>query len=333
MILRIDASTVSTGFAIILSLFFLKDTHLSLTATILTFMTLTYRLGMQTQVIMSSFSEALYYLGPINRVKKFLSDKEHQFLDSSGETLQESWNTIALDSLTFKYPKRENETLNKGDVLAIVGHSGAGKSPLINLFLRLYEPTEGAILIDGRPATDFSLESYRALFATVSQDAFLFSSTIADNIAFGKGPVNLPEVIKAAKKAHAHDFIMKLPKGYYTHIGEKGYRLSGGERQRIALARALFRKSDILLLDEATSHLDSISEKFIQQTITELKGEKTIVLVAHRLSTVIHADSIVVMENGTIIERGTHEELLRHAGHYQNFWTLQGARAPALVGV
>lgn len=324
-------SVLLVGVVLILGLFFLKDSMLPTTPALLTFMTLTYRLCTRLQMMMTAVSEAIYYIGPMNRVKEFLFNKEDQLLNfSSGIEAPSGWKKVELRDVGFHYPNKKelavkelSVSINRGEVIAVVGHSGAGKSTLIDLLLRLYEPTHGEIFIDGRAASEYSLESYRALFAVVSQNAFLFHNSIGENIAFGDEKSNLAEVIRAAKRANAHGFITKLFEGYDTIIGERGLRLSGGERQRIALARALHRKSDILILDEATSHLDSLSEKFIQETIRELKGEKTIIMVAHRLSTVVHADRIIVLEKGAIVEMGTHLELLGREGLYQNFWALQ----------
>jgi ABC-type multidrug transport system fused ATPase/permease subunit len=210
-------------------------------------------------------------------------------------------------------------------MVALVGESGGGKSTIADLILRLFEPDTGAILVNDIPLREYLLADWRGKIGVVSQDAFLFHSSIRDNIAFGRLDATDLEIERAAKSAHAHDFIQKLEKQYDTIIGDRGHRLSGGQRQRIAIARAIVRRPEILVLDEATSDLDSNSERIIQRALDELRSNRTIIAIAHRLSTVAMADEILVMEQGRIVERGTHTKLLNSKGRYAHMWQLQTA--------
>jgi len=236
---------------------------------------------------------------------------------------------IELRDVNFAY--REGEAvLNRmsfvaepGKVTALVGPSGGGKSTVLALVLRFHEVTDGAILIDGQPISSVSRKSLRQQTAYVGQDVYLFRDTIRANIAFGKIGATEDEIVAAAKAACAHDFIMSFPLGYDTPVGEHGTQLSGGQRQRIAVARALIRNAPIILLDEATAALDSESEKQVQEAIEHLCRNRTTIVIAHRLHTITHADAILVVEGGEIVERGQHDELLRRNGRYASFFRLQ----------
>jgi subfamily B ATP-binding cassette protein MsbA len=208
-------------------------------------------------------------------------------------------------------------------VTALVGHSGGGKSTILNLIPRFYEASSGVIAIDGQDVAKVSRRSLRRQIAYVGQDVFLFHGTIRDNIAFGKPGASEAEIMAAAVAAHAHDFIMAFPAGYDTPVGERGLQLSGGERQRISIARALVKNAPIILLDEATAALDSESERHVQDAIAKLCMGRTTVVIAHRLATVMHADCILVIELGQIVETGRHDELLRKGGRYASFCRLQ----------
>jgi subfamily B ATP-binding cassette protein MsbA len=217
----------------------------------------------------------------------------------------------------------------RGDIVALVGPSGAGKSTLVDLIPRFFEPTSGRILLDGTDTRDIRLESLRALTGVVSQDTVLFNDTVLQNIAYGAAATKTYEqVVQAARDANAHDFIMELPQGYETILGERGTRLSGGQRQRLAIARALLSDPPILILDEATSALDTESERLVQEAIGRLIEGRTVFVIAHRLSTVAHASLILVLDRGRVVERGTHEELLTRRGMYHRLHSLQ-FRAPA----
>lgn len=237
--------------------------------------------------------------------------------------------SIAVDNLHFSYDGNHEVlhnihlNIDKGKTIALVGQSGSGKSTMSDLIVRLYDPNKGSICVDGINIKEFSIEEYRQLFGIVSQDSFLFNDTIAENICFGKNIISEDEMIYAAKMANAHDFIISLPMGYQTKIGDRGVLLSGGQKQRLAIARALVRKPQILIFDEATSALDAESEHLVQEAIHNLLHGRTALIIAHRLSTIIDADCIYVFDNGSIAESGTHKELIEKGGIYFRLCSLQ----------
>jgi len=217
-----------------------------------------------------------------------------------------------------------NLTVNKSEVIAIVGMSGAGKTTLVDLLFRFFETTSGKILIDGEDIQNFKLSSLRSHLALVTQETFLFNDTILNNIAFGKeGDSTRDEILDAAKAAHVDYFVENIEEGYETLIGERGVKLSGGQKQRIAIARAILRNAPILILDEATSALDSESEKLVQDALHNLMEHRTSFVIAHRLSTIKHANRILVMDDGKIVESGTHQSLLASSGLYQKYYNMQ----------
>ena len=220
-----------------------------------------------------------------------------------------------------------NLEVPKGRTVALVGTSGGGKSTIIDLFCRLYEPTAGAITLDGIDLRDLSLDGLRKLISVVDQNTFLFNDTVANNIAYGHTDSSPERIEAAAKAANAHDFIVQLSDGYNTLIGENGTMLSGGQRQRVAIARALIKNAPILFLDEATSALDSASEKVVQEALDRLMANRTTLVVAHRLSTVVNADCICVIAGGQVVESGTHPALLSHGGVYSRLFSTQFASA------
>ena len=220
-----------------------------------------------------------------------------------------------------------NLEVPKGRTVALVGTSGGGKSTIIDLFCRLYEPTAGTITLDGIDLRDLSLDGLRKLISVVDQNTFLFNDTVANNIAYGHTDSSPERIEAAARAANAHDFIVQLPDGYNTLIGENGTMLSGGQRQRVAIARALIKNAPILFLDEATSALDSASEKVVQEALDRLMANRTTLVVAHRLSTVVNADCICVIAGGQVVESGTHAALLGHGGVYSRLFSTQFASA------
>jgi subfamily B ATP-binding cassette protein MsbA len=226
-----------------------------------------------------------------------------------------------LDDVTFD--------VRAGTMLAIVGRSGAGKTTLVNLLPRFYDVTGGSICIDGHDIREATLSSLRSQIGIVTQETVLFDDTIAANIAYGRRDATMAQIEAAARAAHAHEFVAVLDRGYETMIGERGQRLSGGQRQRLAIARAILRDSPILILDEATSALDSESEMLVQDALSNLMRNRTSFIIAHRLSTVRRADAIIVIEQGTVVEAGTHEELLAAGGVYARLYDMQLQEEPA----
>ncbi|MDQ0163079.1 ABC transporter ATP-binding protein [Aeribacillus alveayuensis] len=238
--------------------------------------------------------------------------------------------TIEFENVSFQYNEHEpfvlekvNLKIEKGETVAFVGMSGGGKSTLVSLIPRFYDVTEGRILLDGVDIRDYKARSVRNQIGMVLQDNFLFSESVKANILIGMPDATEEEVIEAAKAANAHDFIMNLPQGYDTKVGERGVKLSGGQKQRIAIARVFLKNPPILIMDEATSALDLESEHLIQEALEKLAKNRTTLIVAHRLSTITHADKIVLIENGKIVEMGTHQELMNEKGNYFKLFQIQ----------
>ncbi|MFY4776484.1 ABC transporter ATP-binding protein [Metabacillus sp. RGM 3146] len=238
--------------------------------------------------------------------------------------------SVVFDNVSFSYNDNEALALSnisleakKGDTIALVGMSGGGKSTLISLLPRFYDVTGGRILLDGVDLRDYKVTSVRDQIGMVLQDTFLFSHSVKENILIGKPDATDEEVIAAAKEANAHDFIMSLPEGYETKVGERGVKLSGGQKQRVAIARVFLKNPPILVLDEATSALDLESEHLIQEALEKLEKDRTTFVVAHRLSTITHASQIIHIENGQVIEQGTHRELMDFQGNYYNLFQIQ----------
>jgi subfamily B ATP-binding cassette protein MsbA len=236
--------------------------------------------------------------------------------------------TIEYKNVSFRYDQAEvlkdiNLVIPKGKIIALVGSSGAGKSTMADLLPRFYDVTGGGIYIDGQDIRTLTTHSLRELIGIVSQEPILFNDSVFNNIAFGVPNAKMEDVIAAAKVANAHEFIMQLEQGYDSTIGDKGMKLSGGQRQRLTIARAVFKNPAILILDEATSSLDTESEQLVQEAINNMMQHRTSIVIAHRLSTVRHADEIIVLQKGTIIERGTHEELVEHDGLYRRLLDMQ----------
>jgi len=236
---------------------------------------------------------------------------------------------IAFDDVTFNYHETRSVLKDLSFVIvpkekvALVGSSGAGKTTVTKLLFRFYDVTSGAILIDGQDISKVTQDSLRAQIALVPQEPVLFHRSLKENIGYGRRDATDVEIISAAKKAHCHEFIQGLEKGYDTLVGERGVKLSGGERQRVAIARAILKNAPILVLDEATSSLDSESESLIQDALRELMKDKTVIVIAHRLSTIMQMDRIIVMADGKVVDKGTHDQLLKKAGIYRKLWSIQ----------
>ena len=238
--------------------------------------------------------------------------------------------SLSFNDVSFTYGNKDEKVLNninfkinKGEIFALVGPSGAGKSTLVDLIPRFYDTLSGSIKIDGKDIKDLELKSLRSLMGIVTQETFLFDDTVKANISYGVENISDDEIKDASKAANAHEFIKKLPDGYNTIIGERGVSLSGGQKQRIAIARAIVKNPPILILDEATSSLDSESEKHVQSAIENLMSERTVFVIAHRLSTVHNANKILVLENGQIVQEGKHDDLINVDGLYKQLHKMQ----------
>jgi subfamily B ATP-binding cassette protein MsbA len=236
--------------------------------------------------------------------------------------------SIVYEDVFFRYQKdfvlqKINCTIEKGKIIALVGQSGGGKSTMADLLPRFYDVTQGRITIDGTDLREFRINDLRGLMGIVTQEPILFNDTVFNNISFGKEDIRQEDVERAAKVANAHEFIMKMEGGYQANIGDRGSKLSGGQRQRISIARAVLKNPPILILDEATSSLDTESERLVQDALAKVMTNRTSVVIAHRLSTIIHADEILVLQDGLIVERGTHSELLGKKGAYKRLYEMQ----------
>jgi ATP-binding cassette subfamily B protein len=283
----------------------------------------------QARGLSRKFLEFFEYIGNVTDGVSIIV-RPHEVVDQSGATpLRVTRGEVRIEGLAFAYlPERPIFTnldllIPAGQKVGLVGFSGSGKSTLLNLLLRLFEPQGGRILIDGQDIQQVSQETLRGALAMIPQDPMLFHRTLMENVRYGRLDATDEEVIAAARQAHAHEFIMETEDKYDSLVGERGVKLSGGQRQRIALARAILKNARILLLDEATSSLDSVTEHHIQDSLQALMRDKTVLVIAHRLSTLAHLDRIIVFHRGQIVEDGGHAELLARGGHYARMWTMQ----------
>lgn len=281
-----------------------------------------------------SFSKAYYHIqkgiGAMERIELILDAPNAIVEQEQAVPIADFKSSIVYQNVQFTYRKEEGPVLqdidleiSKGKVVALVGPSGAGKSTIVDLLPRFYDVSKGRILIDGKDIRNYRLQDLRYLMGIVSQEAILFNDTIYNNIVFGLKDVRPEQVEQAARIANAHDFIVATERAYQTNIGDRGNKLSGGQRQRLTIARAILKNPPILILDEATSALDSESEQLVQAALVELMKNRTSIVIAHRLSTIQHADEIIVMKAGKIIERGSHQALLRQKGEYRKLVALQ----------
>ncbi|HBC4681295.1 TPA: SAV1866 family putative multidrug efflux ABC transporter [Staphylococcus aureus] len=280
--------------------------------------------------LVASFTTLTQSFASMDRVFQLI-DEDYDIKNGVGaQPIEIKQGRIDIDHVSFQYNDNEapilkdiNLSIEKGETVAFVGMSGGGKSTLINLIPRFYDVTSGQILIDGHNIKDFLTGSLRNQIGLVQQDNILFSDTVKENILLGRPTATDEEVVEAAKMANAYDFIMNLPQGYDTEVGERGVKLSGGQKQRLSIARIFLNNPPILILDEATSALDLESESIIQEALDVLSKDRTTLIVAHRLSTITHADKIVVIENGHIVETGTHRELIAKQGAYEHLYSIQ----------
>eukprot|EP01093_Parvamoeba_rugata_P014783 TRINITY_DN4924_c0_g2_i1.p1 TRINITY_DN4924_c0_g2~~TRINITY_DN4924_c0_g2_i1.p1 ORF type:complete len:311 (+),score=68.41 TRINITY_DN4924_c0_g2_i1:206-1138(+) len=294
----------------------------------ITYMALSYQILTPAK----SISKASYSVKKGNaaaeRVLEVL-ETENPISEIDNPIHQETFNTaVDINNISFKYEdeyvlKNFNLTVEKGKTVALVGQSGSGKSTIANLVTRFYDVNEGDISIDGNNIKNLSKKSLRGLLGLVTQDSILFNDTVKNNIGLGKENATDEEIITAAKIANAHDFIMDLPKGYDTNIGDSGNKLSGGQKQRLSISRAVLKNPPIMILDEATSALDTESERLVQDALEKMMKNRTSIVIAHRLSTIQNADTIVVLLKGEIVEQGTHAELLELNGTYKKLVQMQ----------
>ena len=330
--------TITTvGLLLIFGFLILRNEEALLIPALFTFIAALNRLSGQLGGFAQVFSNFAKNSGQITRLNEILVNEDKEWTRVGSKAFQGLAEKIEFDKVSLRYFSDQapalqnlNFVIPRGSVTALVGGSGAGKSSIADLLTGLYDPTEGDIKIDGVSLSAYNLESWRKKLGVVSQDTFVFNESIRENIRYGKPEASETEVITAAKDAQAHEFIMALPQGYETVVGERGYRLSGGQRQRLALARAILKQPEVLILDEATSALDSQSERLVQQALAMFQKDRTVLVVAHRLSTITGADQILVLEQGEIMERGTHQELLSRGEQYAHYWQLQGQGGVAL---
>ncbi len=329
------ASTVLISMIIVGMTVFVSSGVLQ-TASLLTFLFTLMRLVPAMQEISGNLAVLSSFQGAIQNIERLLRRDDKPYLRNGLVEFQGLQKAIELISVDFSYdgkvPVLENVTLSikKGETIAFVGGSGAGKSTLVDLIPRFYDVTQGSILFDGVDVRKFDINSVRRRIAVVSQDTFIFNTSVRNNIAYGLESVVDDVVFEAAQLANALDFILEMPLGFETVLGDRGVRLSGGQRQRIAIARALLRNPEILILDEATSALDSVSERLIQESLEKLSVGRTVIAIAHRLSTIVRADKVIVLEQGRIVEQGTYDELLNQRGKLWNYHQMQHNSQPIL---
>lgn len=303
-------------------------------AATVTFLILLYRLHPRIRQLESDRVALSAFSASVEEVTRLLDETDKPYLRGGAQVPTSIDREISLENVSLRYDAMENSALENvscsikiGQTTALVGPSGAGKSSLINLICRFYDPSSGRVLVDGVPLTELDLTWWRNQIALVSQDITMFNASVADNIRYGKLDAAKEEIMEAARKAHALEFIEDLPEGFKTPLGDWGMRLSGGQRQRLALARAFIRDPEILILDEATNSLDLVSESVIQDALEEFGHDRTVLIIAHRISTIEHADKVIVLDEGKIAETGSVNELLVNGGLFSRFYALQLRKA------
>ena len=296
---------------------------------LITFIFMLYRLQPQVQKLNSNLTQVIALSNYVKSVFLLLEREDKPYVISGNVNFHELRKGITFDAVNFLYPSQNKPALEnislfipKGKTTALVGYSGAGKSTIINLIFRLYDVTSGEIYIDNYLIKELDLATWRSNMALVSQDVHIFSSTVRENIAYGRPDATETEIIAAAKQAYAHEFICELAQGYDTFVGDRGIKLSGGQRQRISIARAILCNPEILILDEATNALDNISEKLIQDAINLLSQNRTVIVIAHRLSTIKDADQIIVLKQGKVEEQGSFSDLMEKQAVFHKLYQL-----------
>lgn len=316
--------------AILAALAYSSSSRETLLPMLLTFLVALQRLAVRLRGVAGAFTQLADQSGNIERLNSILASGDKEFALSGGERFKALQTNIEFENVSLSYANDQsfalrnlNFTIPKNQVTALVGQSGAGKSTIDDLLVGLYHPTLGQITVNGNRLEHYDQASWRQRIGVISQDTFIFNTSIFDNLKYGAPEATLDEIVVAAKAAQAHWFIVDLPDGYNTIVGERGYRLSGGQRQRLALARAILKQPEILILDEATSAFDSQSERLIQEALAEFQENRTVIVIAHRLSTIVNANQILVLEKGRLFEQGNHKSLMENLGQYAQYWNLQ----------
>ncbi|WOD39270.1 heterocyst formation ABC transporter subunit HepA [Nodosilinea sp. E11] len=323
-------STILIGMIIAGMAIFVSNGFLEV-ASLLTFLFILFRMVPAIQELNGVAANLSSIQGSIQNIQNLLRSDNKPFIKNGYKSFPGLQKTIELIAVSFGYDSNTpvlrdiTLTIEKGQTVALVGSSGAGKSTLADVIARFYDPTEGQIILDGTDLKVFDINSVRRRMAIVSQETFIFNASVRDNVAYGSENATEEEIMQAVKLANAEEFILAMPEGFNTILGDRGVRLSGGQRQRIAIARALLRDPEILILDEATSALDSVSEKLIQESLEKLSVGRTVIAIAHRLSTISKAHKVVVMEKGQVLEQGTYNNLLEKRGKLWDFHQIQKA--------
>ncbi len=325
-------SMIMMAATLIISAFFLIVTQEHSLPLLLTYLAISYRFSTTAREILTNLGIIAAQTGPVIKLNEILTLEDKEFEARSGNPSLPIKKGIEFIDVSFKYPQKKDDALNRISIniphkkmTAIVGLSGAGKSSLISLITRLFDPTSGKILVDGIPLNDFNITSWRKKLGVVPQNTFIFNDSARENISFGS-KVTDKEIFEACRIAGCLEMIEKFPDGIDSFLGEHGYKISGGEAQRIAIARALIRKPELIILDEATSSLDSHNEQLIQNTFDKFRSKCTLIMIAHRLSTIQSSDQIIVLSKGRVSEIGTHNELLEKKGKYAYLWDLQSKK-------
>jgi len=323
------ASMLGPGIGITWFMLYAWQNYIITTGEVVYIFNITWNITMMVWVAGLEFPKLFKEIGVCRQSLTVLTDPHDVKDKEDAKVLKITYGTIAFDHVTFCYNKKvkifddKSLVIHAGEKVGLVGFSGSGKTTFVNLILRHFDLEKGRILIDGQDISKVTQKSLRQQIALIPQDPSLFHRTIMENLRYGLLEATESEIIEASKKANCHEFIIELPEGYETIVGERGAKLSGGQRQRIAIARAILKNAPILILDEATSALDSVTEQYIQESLTALTAGKTTIAIAHRLSTLSGMDRILVFKAGKIIEEGSHDSLIKAEGHYSHLWKMQ----------